>query len=223
MVSNASPARSTDDDPVTGAPIAIRPMTPADIAAVVALQIAFLEGSIVTELGPAFLARFHGLALQQPATLAFVACDGAGAIVGFVVASLDVHAFDGYVKPRVLPALALALLLPRRWPLLWSVARGVADAAPQPDVPAELLLLVVDSRVRRRRIGQRLLVELETMLGARAVTRYRVAVRSHLEVARAFYRALGFEPEQELTVLGRPMTYLTKRVAIDTNTKDDAH
>jgi hypothetical protein len=39
-----------------------------------------------------------------------------------------------------------------------------------------------------------------------------VAVRSHLEAARAFYVALGFEHEQERLVLGRPMVYLTKRV-----------
>lgn len=198
---------------VTAAPTTIRPTTPVDIPSVVALQIAFLEGSIVTEFGPAFLARFHAAALGQPATLAFVACDEAGSIVGFVIASLDVHAFNGYVKPRVLPALAMALLLPRHWALTWSVVRGIVEGEPEPYVPAELLLLVVDARVRRRRIGHRLLVELESALAARGVQRYRVAVRSHLEVARAFYRALGFEPEQELTVLGRPMTYLTKRVA----------
>jgi ribosomal protein S18 acetylase RimI-like enzyme len=213
MVLNALQARPLDDHSVTSAAIAIRPMTHADIAAVVALQMAFLEGSIVTEFGPAFLARFHGAALEQPATLAFVACDEGGSIVGFAIASLAVHAFNGYVKPRVIPALAMALLLPRHWPLLSSVVRGLADSAPEPYLPAELLLLVVDSRARRRRIGHRLLVGLEDVLAAHGMTRYRVAVRSHLEVARAFYRALGFEPEQELTVLGRPMTYLTKRVA----------
>lgn len=197
---------------VTGAAITIRPMTRADIAAVVALQIAFLEGSIVTELGPAFLARFHGAALEQPATLTFVACDEAGSIVGFVIASIEVHAFNDYVKPRVLAALVAALLHPRNWRLAFGVARGIVEREPGPYVPAELLLLVVDSRVRRRRIGHRLLVELESALAARGVPRYRVAVRSHLEVARAFYRALGFEPEQELIVLGRPMTYLTRQV-----------
>lgn len=213
MASNASRARSTDDDVVTGEAITIRPMTLADIAAVVALQVAFLEGSIITEIGPAFLTRFHAAGLEQPATLAFVACDERGSIVGFAIASLDVHAFNGYVKPRVLTALLAALLRPRNWRLAVSVARGIVEREPQPHVPAELLLLVVDSRARRRRIGRRLLVELEGALAARGVARYRVAVRSHLEVARAFYRALGFEPEQELTVLGRPMTYLTKRVA----------
>lgn len=187
-------------------------MVAADVASVVVLQTAFLEGSIVTELGPAFLERFHRAAVEQPTTLAFVACDEAGVIVGFVIASLDVHAFNAHVKPRVLAALLRALLRPSRWRLFFSVARGIGAGEPEPYVPAELLLLVVDSRARRRRIGQRLLTELERSLARHAVPKYRVAVRSHLEIARAFYRALGFEPEQELAVLGRPMTYLTKRV-----------
>jgi ribosomal protein S18 acetylase RimI-like enzyme len=196
---------------VTAAPIRIRPMTTADISAVVALQIAFLEGSIVTEFGPAFLTRFHAAALGQSETIAFVACDGES-IVGFAVASFEVHAFNSHVKPRVLPALAAALLRPRNWSLALSVVQGLADAEPAPYVPAELLLLVVDSRARRRRIGHQLLVELERAMAERSVSVYRVAVRSHLAVARSFYSALGFELEQELTVLGRPMTYLTKRV-----------
>ena len=194
------------------AAVRIRPMTPADIPPVVALQVAFLEGSIVTELGPSFLARMHAAALDEPATLAHVACDETGAVVGFVIASLDVHAFNRHVKPRVLLALAAALLRPRHWRLLSSVLRGAAEGEPEPYVPAELLLLVVDSRARRRHIGRRLLVELERALASHGVPTYRVAVRSHLEIARAFYLALGFEPEQTLSVLGRPMTYLTKRV-----------
>jgi ribosomal protein S18 acetylase RimI-like enzyme len=197
---------------MANSPITIRPMAATDIGAVTALQIAFLEGSIVTELGPAFLARFHAAALELPETLAFIACEGEGEIAGFAIASLDVRAFNAHVKPRVLPALARALLLPHHWHLIFSVIRGLIDAVPAPPVPAELLLLVVDSRARRRRIGHHLLTEIETALAARGVPQYRVAVRSHLQIARAFYRALRFEPEQELTVLGRPMTYLTKRV-----------
>ena len=109
-------------------------------------------------------------------------------------------------------ALASALLHPSRWRLAPSVVRGAIESEPEPYVPAELLLLVVDSRARRRGIGHRLLTELERRLANQQVAVYRVAVRSYLEIARAFYRASGFEPEQELTVLGHPMTYLTKRV-----------
>jgi ribosomal protein S18 acetylase RimI-like enzyme len=193
--------------------ILIRPMSTADIPDVVALQVAFLEGSIVTELGAGFLARFHALALAQPSTLAFVAVQGP-AIVGFAVSSLDVDAFNQWVKPRLLPSLLRSVAAPRQWRLWPSIARSVIDRAPQPPIPAELLLLVVDSRARRRGGGRRLVDALERAFSDAGVTRYRVAVRSHLEVARAFYLSRGFMPEQQRTVLGHPMTYLTKQVPV---------
>jgi GNAT superfamily N-acetyltransferase len=83
---------------------------------------------------------------------------------------------------------------------------------PQPAISAELLLLVVDASVRRHQIGRRLVDALEEVFATEHVVLYRVAVRSHLTVARAFYLATGFVPEQELAVLGAPMTYLTKVV-----------
>jgi GNAT superfamily N-acetyltransferase len=88
----------------------------------------------------------------------------------------------------------------------------LVEREPEPYIPAELLLLVVDGRVRRRGIGRQLLGALEDAFAREGVTRYRVAVRSHLASARAFYQSLDFAPEQELAVLGRPMTYLTKDV-----------
>jgi ribosomal protein S18 acetylase RimI-like enzyme len=193
--------------------VVVRPMTPEDIDAVVSLQIAFLEGSIVTGLGPGFLARMHAVSLAHSATIALVACEADQTIVGFAIASLDVHGFNAYVKPRVLTALVRAVAAPRRWRIGLSVLRGVVEAEPQPPIAEELLLLAVDARARRRGIGQRLLADLEAMFARAGVRRYRVAVRSHLAVARAFYLALGFQVEQEQLVLGQPMTYLTKRVA----------
>ena len=187
-------------------------MSPPDIPHVVALQIRFLEGSLVTELGPRFLTRFHEAALEHPLTRAFVAADDGGSIVGLALGSLDVHQFNGHVKPRVLAALVRSLLSRHGLTLTWRFACVLVEREPQPHIPAELLLLVVDARVRRQGIGQRLLTALESEFAREGVRLYRVAVRSQLEAARAFYLALGFEREQELLVLGHPMTYLTKRV-----------
>ena len=196
---------------VTDTLVTIRSMTPADIPQVVTLQVAFLEGSIVTELGTGFLCRFHAAALAHPSARAVVAIEES-TVLGFALASTDVHAFNKYVKPRVLVPLVRALASPRRLRMGLSVARGLTDREPQPPIPAELLLLVVDSGVRRRGIGRRLLRSLEDGFRRERVATYRVAVRSHLAVARSFYLATGFTPEQERTVLGRPMTYLTKHV-----------
>lgn len=187
-------------------------MSPSDIPRVVELQTAFLNGSVVTELGPGFLTRFHTVALQHEASYAFVAKDGASRIVGFALGSVDVHGFNQFMKPRVLAALVRSLIAPSRLALIASLARMTMEGEPQPPMPAELLLLVVDPNARRRGIGAGLLESLERAFSKHKVDRYRVAVRSHLEAARAFYLALRFEHEQDRRVLGRPMTYLTKRV-----------
>ncbi|MBI3494204.1 MAG: GNAT family N-acetyltransferase [Acidobacteria bacterium] len=188
-------------------------MTTADVGAIIDLQMAFLEGSIVTRLGKPFLAAFHHAALGHPSTRAFVATDADGKLGGFAVASVDVAAFNSHTKRRVLWPLVQALLTPRGMRLMWRFARSLVEPDPEPYMPAELLLLVVDARYRRRGLGQQLLAAIEQAFARDGVSRYRVAVRSQLAVARAFYLATGFEAEQELFVLGRPMTYLIKRVA----------
>jgi ribosomal protein S18 acetylase RimI-like enzyme len=189
----------------------IRLMHTDDIGEVVGLQTRFLEGSLVTDLGPRFLASFHRAALQQAATCAFVAVEN-DAIAGLAVGSVDVAKFNAHVKPRILGPLAASLLPPRRWTLALALLRTIVEPGPSPVIPAELLLLVVDGRCRHRGIGRRLLAALEHAFADAGVSLYRVAVRSHLDAARSFYAALDFTFEQELPVLGRPMTYLTKRL-----------
>jgi ribosomal protein S18 acetylase RimI-like enzyme len=192
--------------------IAVRAMSPADIGAVVRLQTAFLEGSIVTELGSGFLETFHAAALGHPSSRALVALDGAH-LAGFLLASTDVHAFNRHVRSKIVWATASALLSPRRWRLVPSICRGLVEREPEPPIAAELLLLVVAASYRRRGIAKHLIASLHREFQREGIAIYRVAVRSHLTVARAFYLATGFEYEQELTVLGQPMTYLTYRVS----------
>jgi ribosomal protein S18 acetylase RimI-like enzyme len=189
----------------------IRSMAARDIPSVVQLQVSFLNGSIVTRLGPDFLARFHTLALAHPASRGFVA-EIDGRIAGFALGSLDVHAFNAHMKPRILGAMLAALLAPSRLLLAVSLVRMVFEGEPEPVIPAELLLLTVDPRARRSGVGRGLLGALEQAFREQGIPRYRVAVRSQLAEAKAFYEALRFEHEQERTVLGLPMTYLTKQV-----------
>ena len=192
--------------------ILVRPIAATDIRALVDLQKASLDGSVITQLGRGFLAAFHAAALEHPSSHALLAVAG-GAIGGFALATVDVDAFNSHVKRRVFVPLLRSLAAPRGLPLMWRFARSLVEPQPEPQMPAELLLLVVDARYRRRGIGQRLLAEMEQAFVGDGVARYRVAVRSHLAVAKAFYMATGFEREQDLLVLGQPMTYLIKRIA----------
>ena len=198
--------------PADDTDIAVVPITTSQVEEIVALQVAHLEGSVITAMGPGFLDSFHRAALEQPATRGFVAVQADGRVVGFVLASTDVHAFDRHIKRRLLCWFVVALAPPARWPLIPAVVSGVFEGEPQPPIPAELLLLVVAPAVRRLGVGRRLVRTLGAAFAQDGISRYRVAVRSHLATARALYTADGFVPEQERLVLGRPMTYLTKRV-----------
>ena len=149
-----------------------RPTLPSDVTSIADLQTAYLKGSLVTEFGHRFLRRFHHISLTAPSTCAFVAVEG-DVIVGFVLGTLDVHAFNARVKPRILGSLATALAAPRRWRLLMSLVRGIAEREPQPGIPAELLLLVVEAKGRRRGIGRHLLGVLEAAFSAGAPRRAR--------------------------------------------------
>jgi ribosomal protein S18 acetylase RimI-like enzyme len=193
-------------------PFDIRAVSHQDVGALVSLQIAYLHGSIVTQLGPRFLARFHQCALDHLATRAYLAADADGAVVGFVLGSIDAVAFNRHMKPRILLHLVAALLTPRRVPLLAPMLRGLTDASHGAHVQGELLLLVVDGRVRRQHVGRQLVSALERDFTHAGISGYQVAVRSQLGEARAFYLALGFREETELNVLGQPMTYLTKHL-----------
>lgn len=190
----------------------VRPMSSADIPGVVNLQVSFLNGSIVTQLGPRFLTSFHTNALGIDGCRSFVAHGDGGRLLGFAVGSVDVHEFNARMKPKSLLPTAIALLSPSRMHLAVSLVRMISEGEPQPPMPAELLLLVVDPSTRRQGVGRALLQELETAFAAHRIERYRVAVRSQLAAARAFYEALAFVHEQDRSVLGQPMTYLTKQI-----------
>jgi ribosomal protein S18 acetylase RimI-like enzyme len=193
--------------------VVVRPMRDEDVAPVVRLQLSFLEGSFITELGARFLMAFHRAALDHAQTKAFVAFDEGKHLAGFVMATIDVHAFNAHVKRRIVVPMATALASPRRTRIALRIALSLFEGEPQPPIPAELLLLVVSGTARRRGHGQRLLTTLEAAFRAEGIARYRVAVRSHLAVARLFYVAAGFDFEEERRVLGAPMTYLTKLVS----------
>jgi len=192
--------------------VEVRAMSRADVADVVALQRTYLHGSIVTALGDQFLTRLYVVALSHSSTRAFVVRSGRG-VAAAAVGTVDIDAFNRYVKRRVLLALIRSLLSPARFKLVPRFVRSIREPEPLPHIAAELLVLVVDARERRQGIARTLLMAVESAFAHDKVSIYRVAVRTELDVARRFYGALGFVAEQELPVLGRPMSYLTKRLS----------
>jgi ribosomal protein S18 acetylase RimI-like enzyme len=186
-------------------------MSSDDVAHAATLAVRTLaDESRLAQLGVTFLSAFFRASLQHPDTIAVKAVSEAGQTVGYALASADTHAFRRHVQPRIALHMARALLNPRRIHLLSNMVLGLREAEPEPPVPSELLLLYVEPTSKRQGVGSKLLQSVETAFVARDIRRYRVAVRSQLGDARAFYQAVGFVFEQELPVLGEPMTYLVR-------------
>ena len=195
--------------PSSDAP-SLRQMTASDFGDVARLQSGLLQNSAVTQLGIRFLIRFYRAALASERCEAFVACDAEGQVIGAALATVDVAQFNAYVTPRI--TLPLLASLSRRWGLAVRFLRGCFEERTSPRVAAELLLLFVDGRRQRAGTGKRLVQAVEDAFIRCGVTEYRVAFRSEIRTAEAFYAANGFQHEEELTVLGRPMTYLRKQL-----------
>ena len=185
-------------------------MKSSDVQQVAALQWEVLGDSSVTQLGIRFLIRFYQTVLTCSGCEAVVACDARGDIIGAAVGVADLRHFNAYVTPRIMLRLSLSLMC--RWGLAVRFLRTAFEHKPERQVAAELLLLFVDGRRQGAGSGTRLLQDLERVFIQRRIIEYRVSVRSEIAGALAFYAARGFQYEDELMVLGRPMTYLTKRL-----------
>jgi GNAT superfamily N-acetyltransferase len=188
----------------------LRRMELADVPRVMALQRQLLPSSAVTQLGPRFLARFYRVALVYDGCEAIVACDANHQVVGAALATGDHTQFHSYVTPRVFAWLLGAMSV--RWGLAVRFLRSLGERQPRQAVPAELLLLFVDQTHQGRGCGTQLLGAIEDAFSRQGIVEYRVSVRSEITDALAFYARRGFRHEEELIVLGRPMTYLARRI-----------
>ncbi len=197
--------------PTGNGTIRVRQAREEDIPAIVKLQTRLLGDSLVTQLGEAFLRRFYAAAFQDSNSVAFVAVHE-DSINGFAIGTSDVTGFHRTMMPRIAIAMVVALIAPRRLHLLSRFMHRLFEKEAEPHIDAELVFLFVDSGHQRQRIGSRLVASLEEWLRQRACSRYRVAVRSQLVAAISFYEAAGFTFEQQVNVLGDPMTYLVRRL-----------
>jgi len=188
-------------------------MSMSDLAQVIDLQVATLSSSMLTQLGPGFLRRFHESSLALPHSFAVVATTDDGLITGFALATSDAAEFEHRIARATLARMILALLNPSRMPLVPRFAHRLIERGPTVHIPGELLLLAIHPAYRRRGLATTLLGRAEEALRSAGLLEYRVAVRTELDDARAFYRAVGFREEGQFIVLGEPMTYLVRTLA----------
>lgn len=115
--------------------LAVEPLHPADVEAIVRLHRQAFPSFFLSELGPAFLTQFYRGFLTDPTSVTAVARDDQGRVVGGVVGTTAPAGFFHRLLVRRLPGFALAsaqaaVADPRRIPRLLRGAayRGEAGA-----------------------------------------------------------------------------------------------
>ncbi len=190
--------------------LTVEPMLDSDIGLAAEMAVRLLPASVLTQLGASFVKALYRAALEHPATVALKAIDSSGTTIGFCLASSDTSDLLRGLRRRLLFTTLRSLLSLVRLKLIPRFVSGIFEDEPRPHLAAELLLLYVDETCQRQGGGRALTGQLETAFRGRRVDRYRVAVRSQLTKAKAFYAATGFVFEQERLVLGEPMTYFVR-------------
>ncbi len=213
MSLDVAPVRLTSQLTLLQAPpVTIDELTHADIDAAAQMAVRLLPASLLCQLGESFMRALYRTALRHSATVALRATGENGCATGFCLASSDSIALQQHLRSNLAIPTARALLAPSRLKLIPRFLQGLFDPEPQPHMCAELLLLYVDGQGQRKGSGRALIRQLEARFTCQSVPAYRVAVRSQLSGAKAFYIASGFTFEQERVVLGEPMTYFVREL-----------
>jgi ribosomal protein S18 acetylase RimI-like enzyme len=191
----------------------ILPATPEDIGSVVLVHCAAFPEFFLTQLGPAFLARYYREVLAFDAGWLFVAKHG-GRTIGFVAGFAEPARFYACLRRRPWRwAMPLARgLVGRPWLISRIVARivTVAERARHPLTPApgaatcELSSLAVHPLARQQGVGGRLVATLVTAARAADVPRIRLTTdATGNDAVNAFYARLGFRLVRQIAADGR--------------------
>jgi ribosomal protein S18 acetylase RimI-like enzyme len=173
------------------------------------LHAAALAGDFLPSLGEPFLRAFYRAGLSQGLVSGYVWTEG-GQPAGFVACSRDTSTLFRRIlrtaafklaraglpamlrRPRLFLKAAETFLYPRR--------EGAGGAAA---IPAELLVIAVDERLRGRGVGEALVRALESDFCQAGITTYKVTVLQANAGANRFYQRLGFHLAGNFRLYGK--------------------
>jgi glycosyltransferase involved in cell wall biosynthesis/ribosomal protein S18 acetylase RimI-like enzyme len=160
-----------------------------------------LPDSFLPLLGEGFLRRLYVALATDPEAVAVVAEDAHG-VVGFATGALSVRAFYRrfYRRHGIPAAFAAAPRLVR--PAIFRRARESSSygRAERPYPDAELLSIALSPGWRGRGLGRALADQVVASLAALQAREIDVVVSADNLTANAFYRSLGFEQREQLSV-----------------------
>ena len=181
----------------------LRPALPTEASAIAQLHIESITTGFLASLGLRPLSALYEGLIADPRSLVLVSVDKGGSPIGFIAGSRHVGRTYRRVLARhgwriALAALPAFIRSPSRIGKAFETVRYPgSDDASLPE--AELLSMAVSEGRRSTGVGETLVGGLLNELAAPAV---RVVVGMDNAGARRFYRRVGFEPVQQLSVHG---------------------
>ncbi len=192
------------------AAVAIRPMSPADVPAVVAVHLAAFPRFFLSELGPGFLGELYRGFLRDGGLALVAEDDGSDGLFGIVAGTCQPEGFFRRLLRRRWWAFGLAALplVMRRPGALLRVLRALryrGDGFPGAQ-GALLSTVCVDPRRQRGGVGTALVSAFVRRAAAQGAGQVYLMADAQDEKANAFYRRLGFAVQEAVvTPEGRSM------------------
>jgi GNAT superfamily N-acetyltransferase len=177
------------------------------------------EGFLST-LGNSFLANIYHGVNQSPRSGVLVATEQ-GQVLGFASYTADLSRCYRHVLARRFVPLVIACVPSMFRPEIYKKCLETllypwrsAKAEPRRDVPkhprAELLSIVVGEAARGRRLGKKLIAEVDRCLAELGIKEYYVVTHGIDERSNSFYVSAGFQAVVSFVNHGKPMTEYRK-------------
>ncbi|MCK4658996.1 MAG: GNAT family N-acetyltransferase [Phycisphaerae bacterium] len=197
----------------------IRLATRDDLSVLADIHAAGMPRDFLVRLGRTFQTKvLFPTMLAASGTCLYVAQEG-GKVRGFLVTRLG---FGGVISEvlahhpvwMLVSCVAAALRHPSLLRDAVSVLAQVRKRGAEPEVPAsaELFLMAVDPRARRRGVGRALVEHSVTQLRAGGITTYRVLPHADNKSAKRFYEDTGFTETGIYHFAGQPWRRLEMEI-----------
>lgn len=193
----------------------IRTGKKSDIDALVEIHIGELRSQFLPSLGEKFLKLLYRNLLENKKTVIYTT-EKRGAVRGYIIGSTD---FNRVFKTIILKNFIsyIGLIIPqliKKPRILINLFETIFyTQQSKTSMPkAELVVIAVSSKFRRKGLGKNLIIELEKYFKSEGIRKYKVSVTADKKTANYFYKSLSFKKEYDFFLYGELLNIYTKKI-----------
>lgn len=172
-----------------------------------------LPGDFLPSLGVDFLEAFYGGVIGRRSVFGF-ASRKKGCVEGFVIGTENMGDFIKLTLINNFLKLSFLLFVQvlKRPLILKNLVETLTYSGKENKPPAELVVIAIDKSSRRKGLGRKLILELESEMKRRGIGEYKLAVTKRNKKANAFYQALNFDYKSSFRLYGKSWNVLVKKL-----------